>query len=292
MTLENHLRVTLEEGWDEAIPEDWRETFGNVRPAFNSPSRTPLVNGEFTPAYPPLEMNANGPHLFRAFRGLAPNQVRVVVVGQDPYPNQLSATGRSFEDWNDQADEFPVSLKRLLQSALTCMQPALRADANDAGWNDVVDEVTGLLTNRVDMTRYFDGLAAQGVMLINAAWTFTEVEDHQDPKVTKRRRRQAQRTHQALWRPVMQRLIEQLAALDQPTVFLLLGEPAQNLLSGINGQWKKAAIVSNPHPAREKYFTRLNPLLRANQDLEVLEVQGGPRITWWPPMQNLPGEGA
>ena len=47
-----------------------------------------------------------GAHIFHAFDGIRPDDVRVVVLGQDPYPSPDFSTGRDFEagnvaDWRE-----------------------------------------------------------------------------------------------------------------------------------------------------------------------------------------------
>ncbi|RAP41938.1 hypothetical protein BYZ73_08305 [Rhodovulum viride] len=208
--------------------------------------------------------------------------MHTVVIGQDPYPEVQRATGRAFEDWGVPELDFSPSLKRLLQSALTCQNPGLNADQNDTGWQEIREEVTAQLANRQAMTAYFDRLAAQGVLFLNAAWTCSAVPVGL-PKTEKDRISSA---HRVFWRPVMQKLIADLAALEQPIAFILLGKTAQNLLSGIEGVFRHSAVVPNNHPGRPAYFGD-NPFCRLNAAQEQL---AGAEIQWWAP-QELPPAG-
>ena len=42
----------------------------------------------------------NGAHMLRAFDGIRPEEVRCVLLGQDPYPCPAFSTGRAFEAGN------------------------------------------------------------------------------------------------------------------------------------------------------------------------------------------------
>lgn len=75
----------------------WRGTFEGTVLNFGSRSLGTAHDGVARPAYPPLRAGNDGRHLFRAFNGINPDQVRVVVIGQDPYPERARATGRAFE---------------------------------------------------------------------------------------------------------------------------------------------------------------------------------------------------
>ena len=284
MTLRDHIRTELAEGWADAVPQIWRRDFDNITPDFNAPSLSQVQDGEFRPAYPPLHApHGEQLHLFRAFRNIAPTQARVVVIGQDPYPNPARATGRAFEDWAAHDLGVALSLKRLLQSALAAMEPEVPVDQNNAGWEMIRERVNGHLADQAAMKRYFDGLARQGVLFLNAAWTFTEIEPHPDQKEKKRRLRRAQKAHRDLWRPVMLKLIEGLSARDQPPVFLLMGAYAQSLM---NDGGRDPDPIRHPHPTSRRpisYFNGVNPLQCVNQALAPRDED---EIVWWPPLND------
>lgn len=290
MTLRDRLAGALE-GWEAEIPEDWQATFDGATPDLTAPAMDIPNEHIENLVYPPLRGHANGPGLFRPFRYIAPEDVRVVVVGQDPYPEHERATGRAFEDWLVGHTEIADSLKRLLQSAVTCMDLDANADRNDAGWTRIRDRVTWHLPNQEAMTDYFDHLAREhGVLFLNAAWTFTQIADHPVHRVRKSRRNKVQRAHRALWRPIMQRILAEQVARDTPTVFLLLGAAAQNLLCSWDGIWRQSAVVQNIHPSPPNaYFHNKyeNPLARVNRALLALNQQER-EIAWWPPREDVP----
>lgn len=277
MTLRAHMVASLA-GWPAGAPAAWQATFEDTALNFRSRSLGAIHDGAARPAYPRLLAGDDGRHLFRAFRGIAPDRVRVVVIGQDPYPDRVRATGRAFEDGAAHVVGMAESLKRLLQSAFTAMDLEPQADQNPAGWTLIQARVEAHLPDQAAMERYFDGLAGQGVLFLNAAWTFTEVEPHPASAERRRRLARAQRAHRALWRPVMLRLIEALRASDPPPVFLLLGAHAQGLLN-------EGDPVRHSHPTPRNpalYFNGENPLRRVNQALAAL---GRDEILWWPPQE-------
>lgn len=270
MTLRTHMEAALAE-WPAGVPEAWRDVLAGAVPDFGAIPMDLAHDGARQPAYPPLQAD-NGQHLFRAFCETTPAAVRVVVIGQDPYPDRRRATGRAFED-GGAAHHLGVanSLKRLLQSALETA-PAPQGDRNDDGLIRLEAQIREHLPDQTAMTHYFNGLERQGVLFLNAAWTFTDSE-HRG-------------AHRALWQPVTLRLIENLAARDQPTVFVFFGRHAQCLLSRIEGIWRHAAIVRNEHPSIPAYFQSPNPIVRATTSLGTLRQPIDPPaapIQWWPP---------
>ncbi len=280
MTLRDHMQEVLA-GWPAGAPEPWQATFVGTALNFGSRSLEIPHNGVAHPAYPPLQAGNDERHLFRTFHRINPDQVRVVVIGQDPYPESPRATGRAFEDGAAHALGIAESLKRLLQSALTAMDPALQADQNRVGWNLIREQVEEHLHDQAAVEHYFDGLTEQRVLFLNAAWTFTEIEWHPDAGERKRRRDRVQNAHRALWRPVTERVIARLAVRNGPPVFLLFGREAQKCFSSAtrNLQEVPASICCyHPTARREAYFEAENPLRQVNQALGIPRA-----IHWWPP---------
>ena len=110
------------------MPPDWRTQFSKIELDFDSvDSDTQIRANELVW---PQKTNSLGPrnaHLFQAFKNLSPEQVRVVVFGNDPYTRIEQATGRSFEQGNlsnwrkdiqNPKVRFSPSLKTLLAAAL------------------------------------------------------------------------------------------------------------------------------------------------------------------------------
>ena len=277
------MRAELAE-WADAIPEAWRETFARTFPDVDAPSLARVQDEEFRQSHPPLQSPDEGPQMFQAFRHIKPKQVRVFAIGQDPYPERDRATGRAFEDGAADLRGIAISLRRVLQSALTAMDPALEADRGIRGWDTIRGEIGARLTDQAAVMRYFDGLAGQGVLFLNAAWTFTEIEWHLDAGERKRRSDRVQNAHRALWRPVTSRVINRLAARDGAPVFLLFGKNAWNCFRFATRHLQEpptSVFCAHPTARRAAYFDHDNPLRRTNQALELLDRE---TVQWWPPM--------
>ena len=222
--------------------------------------------------------------MLRAFDGLTPDQVRVVILGQDPYPRRASATGRAFEDgaWegNDPATSAN-SLRRLLQSAAACERPDLGISQVGDDWAGIWDAVDIGELARPIMPRYFDDLAAQGVLCVNAAWTFSgRSKAHLD-------------VHLRVWKPVVQHLILGMTTREGGgPVFLLLGGKAQKLFNAATWRRLRAdpeidvRTVYCAHPTAwtgQSYFDYENPLTRVNHVLAELDAE---EVRWWPILQH------
>ncbi|WP_369697011.1 uracil-DNA glycosylase family protein [Paracoccus albicereus] len=211
-------------------------------------------------------------YLLRAFAGLAPADVRVIVIGQDPYPSPLRATGRAFEDGAvPQVEETASpSLRRLVQVAAADLLERADLAQADAGWNAITQEFT-----LPSMSEMFDGLASQGVIFLNAAWTFTGEGPEQ------------LRVNLRVWRPVMRQVVRQLILDDPNRVILALGAKARDLF---NSRCPRPAhFVHHCHPQERglAWFRPPNPLTHVNNHLSDLQRA---TICWlpglgspWPP---------
>ena len=89
-SLREALRETLS-GWQTDLAPEWRKVLDGVQLAFDAVDAR-LELHPWEPIFPsrrhfPLPGAPAGAHLLRAFDSLKPDDVRCVLVGQDPYPN-------------------------------------------------------------------------------------------------------------------------------------------------------------------------------------------------------------
>jgi uracil-DNA glycosylase len=219
-----------------------------------------------------------GAHICRAFDRIEPGDVRVVVLGQDPYPRRGRATGRAFEDgaWDsNRPDRAADSLKSIFQLAVLSARDDLEIQRQQADWDGIISAVDN---NRIalppDLGAYFDGLAEQGVLFVNAAWTYSA-----SPHAYKK-------AHLGVWRPAVDWLLGKLAAdAGRDVVFLLLGQKAKRRFCESDPVCRNSALVSSAHPSRlsrEDFFKAANPLSRVNAALRLF---GRDPIAWWPPAE-------
>jgi uracil-DNA glycosylase len=150
-----------------------------------------------------------------AFRRAAFEDVKVVLLGIDPYPNAKHATGLAFS--------VPADTRALPRAASN-----LRALAVRCGWvPDGGPGPTGDLT----------GWARQGVLLLNRALTFSP-----DPAKTPKQNTGA---HLPIWQEWTDEVIRVLDARPVPPVFLLMGRDAEKVRPLI----KRGEVVVTRHPA-------------------------------------------
>lgn len=194
--------VALQEHMQERYA-DWRADLPQQSgwPAFFNDCEEPIFYlipealeiAEDAPAWPSrrdvaLPGAPTGAHICRAFEGLEPDDVCVVVLGQDPYPAVESATSQAFEDGTPDAAGKAVrpALRTLGQSALD-----LYGAVCPQGF------CHGLAGRAETIRARFDALAQQGVLCLNASWTYSD-DAHQS-------------AHRGLWRPATAFALRRLA---------------------------------------------------------------------------------
>lgn len=223
VTLKARMERHLARDWRHDLEPVWRDFFEGT----NGPVLHDLPDLNVADLFPDrLGLNhvraaddeVRERHMLRAFDGLTPQRVRVVVLGQDPYPRRNRATGRAFEDgaWNAARPALVAdSLRNLLQSAASAEKPNLGISEVGGDWSRVRAAIQENRFLPPAVPRFFDDLSDQGVLSVNAAWTFTG-EDKTEKDL-----------HLKVWRPILNHLIRKLARSNQPIVFLILGEDAR-----------------------------------------------------------------
>ena len=202
----------------DLVAPDWADALAPVEPVVHAMGqflRDELATGRrYLPA---------GAHVLRAFtRPLA--DVRVLIVGQDPYPTPGHPVGLSFSV-APEVHPLPASLRNMYQEL-----------SHDLG---TPPPPTG------DLTAWFE----QGVLLLNRVLTV------QPGKPGSHRGKG--------WEQVTQRAIEALAARGGPLVAILWGRDAQNLAPLLGSVPTIASPHPSPLSARSGFFGS-RPYSRAN----------------------------
>lgn len=205
----------------ELMAPDWATEMANVEPDITRMGaflRAELTAGR---SYLPA-----GKDVLRAFT-LPLADVRVLIVGQDPYPTPGHAVGLSFSVAPD-VRPLPASLRN--------MYAELESDLG------VTPPPSG------DLTRWFD----QGVLLLNRVLTVA-------PGVPQSHKGKG-------WERVTQRAIEVLVARGGPLVAVLWGRDAQTLIPMLGDVPVVASAHPSPLSARSGFFgskpySRVNALL-------------------------------
>jgi uracil-DNA glycosylase len=214
--------------------------------------------------------------MLRAFEGIQPANVRVVILGQDPYPNPAWATGRAFEqgnlsEWTTSPGRIAHSLRRIVQALVYARTKHSAYTRGDRGWKAVRSDLkNGLLTIEPPLS-LFDHLEREGVLFLNTSLTLGVDMSSGRPKVASR--------HIRLWEPVLFRVLTFIATRKRGHVlFLLWGADAAEVVerSGIcaaarsAGTWRSGVrLVRHPHPAAvtskaAAFLCPPNPFLKAN----------------------------
>ena len=173
------MEVRIDSTWREALSKQWNEPYfvsltDFVRERYRNPSVT---------VYPPARQ------IFAAFDQCPFPQVKVVIIGQDPYHGPGQANGLCFSVNN--GVPLPPSLLNIFK--------------------EVKDDL-GLDSQPVDgdLSRW----ARQGVLLLNATLT---VDAHSPA------------SHQGRgWEQFTDAIIQAVNAQDRPIVYMLWGRPAQS----------------------------------------------------------------
>lgn len=179
-----------------------------------------------TKIYPPAD------DIFNAFHFTPLSEVKVLILGQDPYHNENQAHGLSFSVPESQK-EIPPSLQNIykeLNTDLGCQIP-------DNG--------------------YLKKWADQGVLLLNTVLT---VRAHQAA------------SHQGKgWEQFTDAVIEAVNAQDRPIVYMLWGKPAQKKQSMLTNKKHLVLTAPHPSPLSAYrgfygcgHFSKANAFLQAN----------------------------
>lgn len=276
------LRTALDAfaaGWRDDLSPAWQSALAGASPdplaveaTLPFTPKLPIYPGRRGKALPDAQPDA---HVFRAFDGVEPSQVRCVVIGQDPYPKLSQATGRSFEQgdlgaWPAGASAAATSLRSLVKMLLAARvgDPAVL----EMTWaNYVKFAATVPLEQPRDL---FDHLQAQGTLWLNAGLTITRFERGGAPE--------QKRGHLPFWRPVVGQVLRALAVRPAGhVVFLCLGQFAQKLLvaervaqvADAAGTWeKRASAIALLHPATPGFMRGPNPFVEVNRRLATFSA--------------------
>ena len=168
--------------------------------------------------------------IFNALHFTSLSQVKVLILGQDPYHNEHQAHGLSFSVLPDQKD-IPPSLKNIYQE--------LHED----------------LGCKIPNNGYLKKWADQGVLLLNTVLT---VRAHQA------------NSHQGHgWEQFTDAIIEAVNAQDRPIVYMLWGRPAQSKIPMLTNPKHLILKAPHPSPLSAyrgffgcRHFSQANHFLK------------------------------
>ena len=162
-------KFSISKSWDSALGKEGLELCENIYKQALERFSTPKKDD-----------------VFNAFKLTEFEDVKVLILGQDPYPNPEHAHGLAF---SSRAEKCPASLKNIFKVI-----------------NKNYDK--DFVFDKWELTSW----AEQGVFLLNTALTFYD-EKHQN-KILK------------LWKPFIDLVLEKLANKKEPLVVMLWGNKA------------------------------------------------------------------
>ncbi|MGG6898243.1 MULTISPECIES: uracil-DNA glycosylase [Rhizobium] len=281
MTLKDAMAEAFA-GWEGDLPPDWRAALGSVGDDFSRIDADlefeawepifPVRRGRHFPGQP------KGAHALAAFDGIAPQEVRCMILGQDPYPEPGFATGRAFEagnlaSWNELDKMFSKSIRAYMQLIAAARTGNQNLSESFERWPDVRQMLCDPDCGFEGPSAIGDRWVRQGVLLLNASLTLSRFKVDVDPHQA--------RGHLPFWRPLMLKVIATLRERDQPIVFIGFGDAAADILAEaglsecVSGN---CALILRDHPAfAEHVLGRENPFLLCNS---YLEARGASPVAW------------
>ena len=217
----------LENDWKDALSSEFKKDY--YRKLYD------FVNGEYKnqTIYPKSD------DIFNAFHLTPLKDVKVLLLGQDPYHNENQAHGLSFSV--KPRNDIPPSLQNIykeLNEDLGCYIP------NNG---------------------YLEKWAKQGVLLLNTVLTV--------------RAHQANSHRGKGWEEFTDAVIKEINKQDRPIVIMLWGTPAKNKMKMLNNPNHLVLTAPHPSPLSAyrgffgcKHFSKCNDFLKEN-GLEPIDWQ-------------------
>lgn len=294
-----NLREELAACWHESqagLPAAWRSALGGAEPCLGAVAEHAILDSIWVV---PVQGRAGGP--FYALDGIDPEDVSVVVIGDDPYPDPRRATGRSFEqgdlrDWAEGLRQGRVAPSLLsLARAAAALHPDAATLGLDGASRRPPSDLHGCAALLPSPRAMFDNLTGQGVLWINRTPTISVRKTWEGWQAFEHHRR----WHRAFWRPITRAILSTVVgeARTRPIVFGLFGGPAgalqpqlERLAQALGVPTPNLRFVRSGHPSRpQPFFRRGNPLARVNAELTA---QGRDPIDWRGPGASPPLDGA
>lgn len=215
---------------------DWKELFDKIHSEEYAKSLKRFLDAEYQQnvIYPPRDL------VFQAFKLTSPKDLKVVIIGQDPYHNPGEAMGLSFSV--PRGIDLPPSLRNIYKEI-----------QSDLGLK--MDFETGDLTS----------WAKQGVLLLNAYLTVRAGVplSHKRPEYEK----------------FIADVLSYIESLDQPIVYMLWGGFAKKYESKIHNSKHLVLKAAHPSPlsANQGGWFGNHLFSKCNNYLEENDING---IDW------------
>jgi uracil-DNA glycosylase len=208
------------------LPPTWRAKLAAEfkKPYFQDLEKFVAAERAAHEVYPPEE------DVFNAFQYTPYDKVKVLLLGQDPYPGEGQAHGLCFS-----------------------VRPGVRTPASLA---NMFRELKAEMGCRIPNNGYLEPWARQGVLLLNAVLTVRagEPNSHKDKG----------------WEKFTDAVIRALDEREKPVVFALWGGYAQKKQKLITEARHRIVKAAHPSPLSAKKFLGSRPFSAINNALEEL----------------------
>lgn len=217
----------------------WKSVFDNSKRELEKIATCLELDQKKNGAFVPLKSN-----LFKAFELTPLDQVRVVIIGQDPYhqlltPTQPRAQGLSFSVHPD--DEIPSSLKNIYKEISACFP-------------------TWIPPTHGDLTSW----ATQGVLLLNTCLTCLPNQPNSHGKYK-------------LWMPFIVNVLKAIDEVRPNCIYVLWGRDAQQMEKYLGVRAFKLTAAHPSGMSASRGFFGCQHFLKIN---ELLIKFGEPPISW------------
>ncbi len=166
---------------------------------------------------------------YNAFKLTDINDIKVVILGQDPYINENEAMGLAFSVPDDK--KIPPSLKNIFKEIVAT--------------TECCEKSSGDLTY----------LAKQGVFLLNCVLTVRAKESNSHKNFG--------------YKTFTDNVIKELNSIDRPIVFMLWGNFAKDKAKLLDNKKHLVLQAAHPSPLARNMFSGCNHFVKANEFLET-----------------------
>ncbi|MCF6310692.1 MAG: uracil-DNA glycosylase [Sulfurimonas sp.] len=175
-------------------------------------------------------------NIFRAFNLIAPDKVKVVILGQDPYHGLNQANGLAFSVCDE--CKIPPSLKNIFKELVDDLECGIPKNGNLTKWS------------------------TEGVLLLNTVLSVIESKPHSHKNIG--------------WEIFTDSVIKKLSLEYENIVFILWGSPSQKKESLIDAKRHCVLKAPHPSPLSSyrgffgsKPFSQTNEYLKSNNRDEI-----------------------
>lgn len=206
ITLLDSLNI-IDNSWNEFLNTDTISLLANIEEK--------ISNSNYTPSS----------HRVLNFMSAPLNKVKIIILGQDPYPQPRVATGRAFEvgtlkSWNQTFNN--ISLKNIVRSIYHAY------NNEHLKYSDIKKKIGSTFALK-DPDQLFISWEKQGVLLLNTSFTCETGKSN---------------SHENTWNPFTISLLRFIADQYPEIIWFLWGNHAKDIIGGINIKNK----IESMHP--------------------------------------------